>query len=79
MIVSLVVLGCVQGVIIGLYSADLVARYKDREAREEMLKALSDSQTGLRDLHNKNVETLKTLTDKVNAHSMALAGGLRLK
>ena len=79
MIVSLVALACAQGVIIGLFCADIAARKKDLAERKELYESLAAAQKGLAELHNKNVETMRVLQDKVNAHSMAFASSGRVK
>lgn len=79
MAIALVVLACLQGVVIGVFAADLLARRADVKAREALAAELVSTQKALAELHNKNAAAMQALQDKVNAHSMALASGVKFK
>ena len=78
MVETLVILACLQGVGIGLFCAEIAARRKDLAERLKLNESLVAAQKGLAELHNKNVETMRVLQDKVNAHSMAFASSGRV-
>lgn len=79
MATDLVILACLQGMVIGALVADFSARKSDRKDREALKAELVATQRGLAELHNKNAEAMRGLQDKVNAHAMALASGVKLK
>jgi sensor domain CHASE-containing protein len=79
MAIALVILACLQGVVIGVLAADYMARRTDIKARQALKDELVSTQKALAELHNKNADAMRALQDKVNAHSMALASGVKFK
>ena len=77
--IALVILSCLQGLVMGLLAADFWARRADQKARQGLRDELVTTQKGLAELHNKNADIVRGLQDKVNAHGMALASGMKLK
>lgn len=73
------ILALAQGAVVGLLASDFVMRKRDREEREALKAELVATQKGLAELHNKNADAMRGLQDKVNAHAMALAAGVKLK
>lgn len=62
----------VVGTLLGLVGFDMAQRITDRKRLREAEQAARDSTKALQELHNTNVEAMKTLTDRVNAHEMML-------
>lgn len=69
---ELILIALIQGIIIGILSLDAYQRSQDRKGLREAKAEAEKASKALADLHNKQVEQLKSIADKVSSHDLMI-------
>ena len=69
---EILTLSVIMGAILGLLVVDIKQRISDRSRLLEAETKATEAAKVLSDLHNKQIDQLKAINDKVNAHEMLI-------